>query len=133
MVGAAVFGSCRMLSGFIAVSCFAFAGVRRLTGPSCLEADRVCNEVLAFPIAIGAARALAGFACPVDFAGPVDCNDDFADFFTTSLFFGFLVTAHPMPYETDATAAPTARASVMAANAVRPLRRPVATIEQISA
>jgi len=43
------------------------------------------------------------------------------------------VTAHPMPYETAAASAPAARAWVMAARAVRPLRRPVATIEQISA
>ena len=43
------------------------------------------------------------------------------------------VTAHPMPYETAAAAAPAARAWVMAARAVRPFRRPVATIEQMSA
>ena len=44
-----------------------------------------------------------------------------------------LVTAHPIPYEAAAVAAPAARVWVMAAIAVRPLRRPVATIEQISA
>ena len=43
------------------------------------------------------------------------------------------VTAHPIPYEAAAVAAPAARVWVMAAIAVRPLRRPVATIEQMSA
>ena len=43
------------------------------------------------------------------------------------------LTAHPMPPDHVTARALAARASVMAARAVRQLRRPVATIEQISA
>jgi hypothetical protein len=45
----------------------------------------------------------------------------------------FLVTAHPMPPDHAAAAAPASRAWRIAARAVRPFSRPVATIERMSA